>query len=105
MPICRTIARDNAIGKLNFLVTKMIQRLRFARSALLVMTTKEQLQTNGGERRMSTVMWDMFTGSAPYLDIFKRTLDPRFLAEFSWYLVVSFFGLAGRSRSSALKED
>lgn len=33
---------------------------------------------------MSTVLWDMFTGSAPYRDVFYRTLDPRFLGRFMW---------------------
>ncbi len=30
-------------------------------------------------RPMSTVLWDMFTGSAPYREIFIRTLHPVFL--------------------------
>jgi CRP-like cAMP-binding protein len=28
---------------------------------------------------MSTVLWDMFTGSAPYREVFLRTLHPMFL--------------------------
>ena len=38
----------------------------------------------GATRRMSLVLWDMFTGSAPYRDVFLRTLDPRFLGPFMW---------------------
>jgi len=38
---------------------------------------------------MSQVLWDMFTGRAPYREIFLRTLHPRFLARFSWELAGS----------------
>jgi hypothetical protein len=38
---------------------------------------------------MSTVLWDMFTGSAPYRDVFVRTLDPRFLGRFGWESTLS----------------
>jgi hypothetical protein len=30
------------------------------------------------------VLWDMFTGSAPYRDTFFRTLDPRFFGRLAW---------------------
>jgi flavin-dependent dehydrogenase len=100
MPICQEISRDNNIGKLNFLVTKIIQKLQFARRALLRMTTLEQSK-DGPERRMSMVLWDMFTGSAPYLEIFKRTLHPKFLGVFVWNLLLSFFHLDKHHSSRA----
>jgi flavin-dependent dehydrogenase len=96
MPTCKGITRDNSIGKINFTVTKIIQQLRFTRRALLRMTSMEQTQQAGVERRMSTVLWDMFTGSAPYLDIFKRTIHPGFLGVFIWYIALSFLGLDKR---------
>jgi hypothetical protein len=92
MPICREINRDNSIGRLNFLVTKFIQKLQFTRRGLLRMTRIEQTLP-GDDRRMSMVLWDMFTGSAPYLEIFKRTLHPKFLGVFLWNLVLAFFHL------------
>jgi flavin-dependent dehydrogenase len=95
MPICKGIKRDNSIGKINFKVTKVIQKLRFTRRALLRMTSLEQKQ-QGAERRMSMVLWDMFTGSAPYIEIFKRTLHPKFLGVFIWHIALSFFGLDKR---------
>ncbi len=78
LPICRKIEGDNSIGKLMFLVTEQIQSRRFARRAVLHMTEKEQSRA-GDQRQMSTVLWDMFTGSAPYREIFMRTLKPSFL--------------------------
>jgi flavin-dependent dehydrogenase len=100
MPICKRITRDNSVGKLNFMVTKVIQKLRFTRRALLRMTSIEQQGQPGAERRMSTVLWDMFTGSAPYLDIFKRTLHPKFLGVFVWHVVLAFFGIKQQIPSS-----
>jgi hypothetical protein len=80
-PALKRIKTDNAIGKISFFVTELIQKFRFARKALVSMTASEQTKP-GHLRRMSTVMWDMFTGSAPYKEIFLRTLHPAFLMRF-----------------------
>ncbi|MFZ4855832.1 MAG: cyclic nucleotide-binding domain-containing protein [Desulfuromonadaceae bacterium] len=77
-PVCRKLARDNAIGKIIFLVTKVIQKVSIARSAVLAMAFREQSHPEKGAR-MSSVLWDTFTGSAPYTDVFLRTLHPAFL--------------------------
>jgi hypothetical protein len=87
-PICRGILDDNRIGKLTFAVTRQIQRRRVARRAVLRMTAGEQARP-GSRRRMSRVLWDVFTGSAPYRDIFLRSLHPFFLGRFAWDLCVS----------------
>jgi hypothetical protein len=52
--------------------------MNFAKRGILRMTEKEQSK-EGRKRRMSTVLWDTFTGSAPYAEILKRTLKPQFL--------------------------
>lgn len=87
-PTCQTIKTDNRIGKVIFFVTSLIQKLRFARRAILRMTAREQ-QKEGAELRMSTVLWDMFTGSAPYRDIFLRTLHPAFWTRLLGNLAIS----------------
>lgn len=76
-PACRRLEFDNSIGKAVFLVTKELQRRGFERRAVLTMTAKEQLKASG--RRMSTVLWDTFTGSSSYREIFIRSLHPFFL--------------------------
>jgi flavin-dependent dehydrogenase len=86
LPALKRIKNDNAIGKVSFFVTELIQKFRFARKALVSMTASEQTKA-GHLRRMSTVMWDMFTGSAPYREIFLRTLHPAFLLGFSFEMV------------------
>jgi flavin-dependent dehydrogenase len=81
-PACRSIESDNNIGKFIFLATRQIQRRRFARDAVMRMTAAEQ-QKDGTNRRMSMILWDMFTGSAPYREILRRSLNPRFLLTFT----------------------
>jgi len=87
-PVCEAIARDNNLGKLVFLVTRVIQKNRFLRRGLCRMVTREQM--NGGSRqRMSSVLWNTFTGSAPYRDIFLDSLHPAFLAGFAWNILAA----------------
>ena len=91
LPACRKIVTDNLIGQVMFIVTRLIQKFRFARRAVFRMTVREQDQ-DGSKRRMSMVLWDMFTGSAPYKEIFVRTLNPAFLSRFVTDLAVSITG-------------
>jgi len=81
-PLCRSIAQDNRLGKFAFAVTRGIQQRRFARRAVLDMTSGEQ--KGRAARRMSGVLWDMFTGSSPYRSIVLRSLHPAFLGRLAW---------------------
>jgi len=78
-PTCSALSFDNGIGKMIFAVTTLIRNTRVVRKGVLRMTAAEQ---NGrqGPQRMSSVLWDTFTGSASYRDVFLRTLHPLFLA-------------------------
>lgn len=75
--VCRRIAADNRLGKLVFSIAGEVQKRRAGRESVLRMIMDEQ---SGSARkdRMSTVMWDMFTGSSSYREIFLRTLHPSF---------------------------
>ncbi len=75
LPACRMIARDNRIGRFIFVLTNLLQKVRCARRGVLRMIAGEQ-QKAGVCRHMSTVLWDTFTGSAPYRDIVMRALKP-----------------------------
>jgi flavin-dependent dehydrogenase len=74
LPVCRSIQGDNRIGHLAFMLTRVAQKLRILRVAILTITQDEQ--TSGRTPRMSGVMWDIFSGSAPYSDIFRRMIHP-----------------------------
>lgn len=87
-PILKTIRRDNAIGKVTFSATKLVQMMPFARRAMLRMTQKEQ-SIPGRHKDISQVLWDMFTGSAAYMEIFTRAIHPRFLGRLSWELLAA----------------
>jgi flavin-dependent dehydrogenase len=82
-PTYRSIARDNRFGVLMFAVVHWIKALGPLVRGVSKMAASEQA-SSGAARRMSIVLWDMFTGSAPYGDTFLRTLDPRFLGRFAW---------------------
>jgi len=82
-PACRKISSDNRIGEIVFAVTRLIQRLRFLRRGVWRMVSEEQ-RRQGARRRMSMVLWDTFTGSAPYRDVFLRTLSPAFWGRLGW---------------------
>jgi flavin-dependent dehydrogenase len=77
-PACKAIVKDNAYGKVAFFFTRQVQKSRLARRALRRMVVSEQTK-EGRQRRMSQVMWDLFTGSTSYRDVFLRTLHPAFL--------------------------
>jgi flavin-dependent dehydrogenase len=89
-PTCKVISSDNGIGKTIFLIINMIKKIRFARMGILHMVSREQ-QQKGGHRRMSSVLWDTFTGSASYSDVFIRTLHPLFLESFIWNVFASIW--------------
>lgn len=79
LPTCRNLAADNAVGKAIFRGARLLQKIRFARRAVLRMTLSEQ-QEGGRRRRMSGVLWDMFSGSAPYKNVLWRAMHPAFVA-------------------------
>jgi flavin-dependent dehydrogenase len=86
-PACKAIDTDNAIGKLIFAVTTIFKYSRWSRRAIYRMTGNEQ--RGDGRRHMSAVLWNMFTGSAPYREIFARTLHPGFIGGLAWNLAAT----------------
>lgn len=90
LPACQGVEYDNDIGRLIFMVVSQIQKLRFARKAVLRMILSEQGKP-GRLRRMSTVQWDMYTGSSSYKEILMRTLHPAFLIRLGWDILASIF--------------
>ncbi|HLF57208.1 MAG TPA: hypothetical protein VI942_10220, partial [Thermoanaerobaculia bacterium] len=74
---CRRIDRDNAIGKFLFACGHAVQHARFSRRVLLRMTRAEQSAARS-PRLLSSILWDLFTGSSSYRDILERGLRPSF---------------------------
>ncbi|MHA2100937.1 MAG: hypothetical protein ACW99A_19870, partial [Candidatus Kariarchaeaceae archaeon] len=89
LPSCRSLHLDNSIGKIVFLITKLIKSNSLLKRGVVKTVIKEQNKP-GEKRHMSTVLWDTFTGSAPYKEIFLRSLKPAFLFSFLWNTILSF---------------
>ena len=89
LPFCQTTQMDNAIGKLIFTFVRQFQRSCLMRHAILRMVAAEQRGKTSAVSGMSQVLWDMFTGSASYRDIFLRTLHPAFWTRLLWNTAVS----------------
>lgn len=90
LPACEEVEYDNDIGRLIFWGVTKIQKLRFARRGMLQMILNEQSKP-GTVLRMSTVQWDMYTGSSSYKEILMRMLNPAFILRLSWDMLSSIF--------------
>jgi flavin-dependent dehydrogenase len=101
LPVCRSLAADNRIGKVVFGITGLIQKTTVLRKGLLRMTTAEQ-ESRQRNPRMSDVLWDTFTGSAPYKDVFRRSVHPVFLGRLFYETLM---GALPSSREGRKKED
>lgn len=88
LPACRSLHYDNLIGKIVFLVTKLIKTNALLKRGVVKTVIKEQVKA-GKKRNMSLVLWDTFTGSAPYKEIFLRSLKPAFLFLLLWNTIIS----------------
>ncbi len=87
-PACRKISNDNRIGRVAFSFVGVVQHAPFLRRAMLRMTAQEQALP-GEQRWLSGILWDMFSGSAPYADIFSRMVRPIPVARFMRYVATS----------------
>lgn len=85
---CSALKTDNSIAKLIFAITKLIQKLRFLRHGVLRMVALEQRRAPA-RRHMSNMLWDVFTGSAPYKEILLRSLKPEFPVQLVWNVAAS----------------
>ena len=94
-PVYRSIAGDNRYGLFIFSVVHWIKALRPLLKGSLLMAAGEQKNPRNA-KRMSVVFWDMFTGSAPYREIFFRTIRPLFVVSLAWQTVRAAVG-AGRT--------
>lgn len=75
LPVYRSLARDNRYGAGLFALAHRTRRLRWLHQAGLAAAAREADGSAAGGT--SSILWDMFTGSAPYRDIAFRAADPR----------------------------
>lgn len=78
------IIRDNIYGRILFAIDKRISSLELvARSHLQVARAEKQ----GSPEKLRWILWNMFTGNAPYQEIFWRSLDPLLQARLFWQVL------------------
>ena len=99
LPTYKGIMTDNRIGKLVFLVTHLIQKAKIGRKAILRMVSEEQKK--GTKPRMSTVLWDTFTGSTTYREILINSLHPAFIANLCRHFLIEIVACFGSKKISA----
>lgn len=90
-PLCKLMETDNKIGKIMFKFGIFFRKLAFLRQAMIRMAFKEQ-KSKDKHSPMSMLLWNMFTGSAPYRDIFLWSLKPAFIFSFSMEILKVIFG-------------
>jgi hypothetical protein len=98
-PTCRGIAQDNAIGRLIFGTTTLFKMSKVSRRGILRMAAREQA-IPGAKPHMSSLLWNMFTGSAPYREILQGTLHPGFLGNMAVNLAAGVRPVSGNGKVS-----
>jgi flavin-dependent dehydrogenase len=84
-PVAQAMERDNIVGRGIFNLVELLKPRRSFGQALLAAVQAEQAQSTG-ERPISGIVWDLFTGSAPYQDVLVRLLQPAVWIRFLTYL-------------------
>ncbi|MBF0127832.1 MAG: hypothetical protein HQM02_11570 [Magnetococcales bacterium] len=73
-PACQEMARDNALGMALFTMDEQIKSWDFMRAGMLVAIRREQAGLS--PPRLSSALWDTFTGSGSYVGILQRMVHP-----------------------------
>ncbi len=103
-PKLQKLERDNRIGKMIFSSVGLFQSFPFARRAILRMVSKEQ-QNKGMPQRMSTSLWDLFTGSASYREVLIRMAHPFFISRLVWNVMIELWPFRPRKKEKECHEN
>lgn len=77
-PECKSLYFDNRWGKFVFDLTRLIQINKITRKAILNTVIDEQRNRNH-PLPLNAILWDIFTGNAPYKNIFLRAIKPKLI--------------------------
>ena len=80
LPCRRIFSWDNEAGKLLFFLHRLMAKNRFLFRTSLDMVELEQRRERG--RRLSNILWNMFTGNAPYRRILIQGFSPALAFDF-----------------------
>ncbi|MBF0588548.1 MAG: hypothetical protein HQL53_05425 [Magnetococcales bacterium] len=82
-PVCRKMSLDNDVGHILFAIDGVSSRFDFLREGMLDTVRREQRYPHR-RHSLSAALWDTFTGSASYADIFMRTFNPLIMSHYLW---------------------
>jgi flavin-dependent dehydrogenase len=74
LPIYKSIVEDNYFGRYLYAITDLYRKNGLLTKGMLRVVRNEQ-NRNGGERVLSSILWDMFTGNERYKRIIPRALS------------------------------
>lgn len=103
-PSYRKTEADNRKGKFIFSIVGVMKNFPFIRLTILTMASKEQ-QAPEKPQRMSNILWDLFTGSTSYTDIFLRLVHPFFLAGLVRNMLSSLRPLKGKIYEKEIESE
>ena len=72
-PVYKSIVSDNLFGRFLFSVTDIVKKYRPLTKGMLNVVQQEQ-EDPDSPKRMSSILWDMFTGNERYRNIFMRSV-------------------------------
>jgi flavin-dependent dehydrogenase len=73
-PVYKSIVLDNLYGRLLFSATDLFKKNKTLTKSMLNVVIKEQMDPTY-PKRLSSILWDMFTGNERYKKIFGRTVS------------------------------
>jgi len=80
LPVCKNLNMDNLFGQFLFFVNDIIFIISPLSRSYFKIIQQEQINLQK-DTPGSDIIWDMFTGSRFYKDIFKRTLSYLFITQ------------------------
>lgn len=82
-PVYKRTSRDNNFGKCLYLITDRFKNNRLLTESMVDVVRKEQ-ERYVDSRRLSSILWDMFTGNETYRNIFYRGMSAKMNGELGW---------------------
>jgi flavin-dependent dehydrogenase len=84
-PVYRSLIIDNWFGTLLFATTDIFKQNRALTKSMLAVVRQER-QVPGNPGRLSSVLWDMFTGNERYKNIFRKAVSLPLFAHLMKYI-------------------
>jgi hypothetical protein len=92
-PDYRGLIIDNRFGSFLFWFTDLIREYKFLTSAMLRVVKRESEDHMDGNKILSSILWDMFTGNERYKEVFNRAISPELILKMTKASFRQFLGI------------